>query len=224
VAKERLRVPQEKETEKRMMKLWNKTKTWDFGSTAITWRHRNGGQFFWKIFSWLLGAFVFGILTSIFFLIIQQPDLSLPTARMVFFVIFIAGIVSNLFRAIINGYEYKITDKALVHSHPFYGWEPLGRILGSEDKPFRIVYYCIYWQDVKEIREHQQDLTLLLKDEIEVQVPILPVMKVALHLNLKSSIPKERGTSKSDKEAYDKAALRIILQAAREARRAITSA
>jgi len=204
-----------------MMKLWNKTKKWDFGQTAITWRHRNTGQFFWKIFSWLLGAFVFGIGTSLFFLAIRQPDLSLPAARIVFFLVFLLGITSNLFRAIINGHEYKITDQALVFSHPFYGWEALGRFLGSEERPFRIIYYCIYWQNVKEIREHEQGIILLLKDDTEIQVPVLPVVKLALHLHVKSSIPKERGANKSDRDVYDKAVMRIILQSAREARRAV---
>lgn len=204
------------------MKIWNKTLTWDFGKTILTWRYRDVGRFFGKVFSWLLGAFVFGLLTSIFFAAIQQPDLSLPLARLVFFVVFIAGVTSNLFRAIIYGYEFKIAEKAIVMSHPFFGWEKLGVILGSEEKPFRHLNYYFYWQDVQEIREKDGSLELVLKEGHEIEVPVKNVTRLVMNLNLNKPRPKAKGGSKSEKLAYDKAVLQIVLQTAREARRDAT--
>jgi hypothetical protein len=40
-----------------------------------------------------------------------------------------------------------------------------------------------------------------------------------MNLNLQKPEPRVKGSSKSDKLAYDKAVLKIILQTAREARR-----
>ncbi|MBN1479619.1 hypothetical protein JXA70_05055 [candidate division KSB1 bacterium] len=200
------------------MKLWNKTFTWDFGDTILSWRIRDGARFFWKILSWLLGAFVFGLGTSIFFLAIQMPHMSLPAARAVFFIVFILGIVSNWFRAIVFGYQYKITQRAIVHAHPFFGWEKLGVILGSEDKPFRQMNYYFDWQEIKEIREQEKGL-VILKNDLEIEIPVHNVIKLVMNLNLNKPEPKAKGASKSEKLAYDKAVLRIVLQATREARR-----
>ena len=201
------------------MKFWNKTSEFNFGETIVTWRHRDAGRFFWKIFSWLLGGFVFGILTSIFFAAIQMPDISLPAARIVFFLVFIIGIVSNLFRALVYGYEYKITQKAIVHSHPFYGWERLGALLGSEDKPFRHIHYYLPWEELKEIREQEHGILLVLNEGHEIEVPVQNVVKLVMNLKLNKPKPSAKGASKSDKLAYDKAVLRIVLQSARETRR-----
>jgi hypothetical protein len=206
------------------MKLWNKTSNGDFGETILTWRYRDVGRFVGKIFSWLLGAFVFGILTSIFFLAIQKPDLSLPLARLVFFIVFIIGIASNFFRAIIYGYEFQIAQKAIVTPHPFFGWEKLGIILGSEEKPFRHVNYFINWDDMKEIREVENGIVLLLKNENEIELLIKNVTELTLNLNLKKNEPRAKGSSKSDKLAYDKAVAKIVLQTARETRRDVINA
>ena len=201
------------------MKLWNKTSNRDFGDTILTWRYRDVGRFVGKIFSWLLGAFVFGILTSIFFLAIQQPDLSLPLARLVFFIVFIIGVASNFFRAVIYGYDLQITQKAIVTPHPFFGWEKLGIILGSEEKPFRQVNYFINWDDTKDIRESENAIVLVLKNDNEIELPVKNVTELTLNLNLKKNEPQAKGSSKSDKLAYDKAVARIVLQTARETRR-----
>ncbi|MBN1466317.1 hypothetical protein JXA02_11175 [candidate division KSB1 bacterium] len=201
------------------MKMWNKTTKADFGKVILTWRHRDAGRFFGKIFSWLLGAFVFGILTSIFFAAIQLPDIALPAARIVFFIVFIFGLVNDLFRAIVNGYEYRITQKAIVYSHPFYGWERLGVLLGSAEKPFRQIYRYFFWQELKEIRELDHGILLVHRNENEIEVPVQNVIKLVMNLNLNKPEPKAKGSTKSEKTAYDKAVLRIVLQAARDARR-----
>lgn len=207
-----------------MKKLWDKSRKWKFGDTLVEWRHRDTSKFLSKIFSWLLGAFVFGLLTSIFFLSIGLPDLSLPLARAVFFIVFIAGVVSNLFRAVINGFHYIIGQDALVYRHPVFGWEPLGKILGSEDRPFRERYYSIPWEHVREIREQSPGFHLLLKDENEIFIPVVPVLKLAVNLNLSQPQAKQKGANKDQKVAYDKEVLKMVLQAAREARRSAQKA
>jgi hypothetical protein len=201
------------------MKIWQKVTTWVFDETIVSWRHQDISKFFWKIFSWLLGGFVFGILASIFFIAISRPDYAQPTARIVFFAVFIVGVSSNFFRAIISGFEYSITKTALIYSHPFFGWEKLGQMFGSEKKPFRHAYYYMNWVDVKEIREHEKGLELVMKNDEVLEIPVIAVTKLALNLNLKGPDPKEKGASKSEKLAYDKAVQRIVLQTAREARK-----
>ncbi len=201
------------------MKLWNKIFNGDFGDTILTWRYRDVGRFVGKIFSWLLGAFVFGILTSIFFAAIQQPDVALPMARLVFFIIFIIGIVSNFFRALVYGYHFKITQQAIVMAHPFFGWEQLGFLLGSKEKPFRHIDYYLKWQDIKEFRESENGITLILKKDEEIEILIKNVTELTLNLNLRKNEPRAKGSSKSEKLAYDKAVAKIVVQAAREARR-----
>jgi len=201
------------------MKIWEKTTAWIFGDIILSWRHRDFAKFFWKIFSWLLGGFVFGILAALFFIAIHRPDYSQPTARLVFFIVFLTGVISNFMRAVTYGYKYIVTPDALIYSHPFFGWEPLGKILGSENKPFRHTYYYVNWEEVKEIREHPKGVTIVLKNEEVLDVPVINVSKLAVNLNLKSPEHKEKGASKSEKLAYDKAVQRIVLQAVREARK-----
>lgn len=201
------------------MKLWNKTLNWEFGDTILTWRYRDAGRFGGKIFSWLLGAFVFGILTSIFFAAIHKADLALPLARLVFFVVFIVGVTSNLFRALIYGYQFKITQQAIVMPYPFFGWEKLGILLGSEEKPFRLLHYYLNWQDIKEIRDAENGIVLVLKNENEIEIIIKNVTELTLNLNYRKNEPRAKGSSKSEKLAYDKAVAKIILQAARETKR-----
>ncbi len=207
-----------------MKKLWDKAQAWQFGDTLVEWRHRDTSKFFSKIFSWLLGAFVFGLLTSIFFAAIGLPDASLPLARLVFFVVFIMGVVSNLFRAVINGFHYAITQQALVYEHPLFGWEGLGKLLGSDNKPFRQRFYFIKWQNVREIREQAPGFLLVLKNEHEIFVPVEPVLKLAVNLNLSQPEAKSRHMKKDEKAAYDKEARKMILQAARDARRSAQGA
>ncbi len=201
------------------MKIWKNARSWTFGDTILSWRHRDASRFFWKILSWLLGGFVFGILTSIFFLAIKRPEYAQQTARLVFFVVFLAGVLSNFLRAVIYGFKYSITPTALVYSHPFFGWEKLGALLGSQDKPFRQTYYFMPWEEVKEIKEHAKGVALVLKNEEVLEIPVVSVLKLTVNLNLNKPERKEKGASKSEKSAYDKAVQRMVLQTAREARK-----
>ena len=201
------------------MKIWIKTKAWNVGVVIVSWWQSDITNFFWKIFSWLLGGFVFGILAAIFFIAVHRPDYAQPTARQVFFIVFLTGVLSNFFRAAFYGYKSTVTPDALVYSHPMFGWEPLGKILGSEEKPFLQSYFYVPWKEVKEISEHPKGVTIVLKSEEVLDVPVVDVLKLAVNLNLKRPERKEKGASKSEKLAYDKAVQRIVLQASREARK-----
>jgi len=103
--------------------------------------------------------------------------------------------------------------------HPFFGWEKFGILLGSEEKPFRNLNYYLFWEDMQEIREMENAVTLVLKDENEIELPIKNVTKLTMNLNLKKPEPRVKGSSKSEKLAYDKAVAKIVLQTARETRR-----
>ncbi len=203
------------------MKIWKNSKSWTFGDIILSWRHCDVSRFFWKKLSWLLGGFVFGILTSIFFLAIKQPDYAQPMARVVFFVVFLTGVASNFYRAVVYGFKYSITPTALVYSHPFFGYEKLGALLGTRDKPFRQTYYYMPWEEVKEIREHPKGIALVLKNEEVLEIPVVSVKKLTVNLNLNQPTRKEKGASKSERFAYDKAVQRMVLQTAREARKYI---
>jgi hypothetical protein len=202
------------------MKIWQKTKNWDFGQTLLEWRHHDAGRLGGKIFSWLLGAFVFGILTSIFLAAVGQADLAQPWARLVFFVVLILGTASNVFRCIINGFNYKITQQAMVHVHPYLGWEKLSGFLGKLTSLFQVSYFTINWKTVKEIREQNNGILLILQDGQEAPVPVIPVSVVTLNLKLNTPEPRSKNRQKTDQKAYNKEVLRMVIKAARDAQKA----
>jgi hypothetical protein len=202
------------------MKIWQKTRNWDFGQTLLEWRHRDAGRLGGKIFSWLLGAFVFGILTSIFWAAVGQPDWAQPWARIVFFVVLILGTASNVFRCIINGLDYKITQQAMVHVHPYLGWEKFSGLLGKLMSAFQVSYFTINWRTVKEIREQKNGILLILQDGQEAPVPIIPVSVVTLNLKLNTPEPRSKNRQKTDQKAYNKEVLRMVIKAARDAHKA----
>lgn len=205
------------------MKIWHKTTNWNFGQSLVTWRNRDNNKFYWKILSWLLGAFVFGILTSIAFgYVLGLPDIAKPAAQIMFVIVYIIGMTSQLFRCILYGFHYQITEKAIVHIHPFYGWEELGKILGSENKPFKQLLFYFEWNEIKEIRESGNGMTCILKkDDTEVFIPVIPVTKLSMTLSKSSpdSLKEPKNKKRGDKETLDKNALKTVLQAAREARK-----
>jgi|GEM_PF-513061 len=225
------------------MKMWDKSKTDDFGSILVGWRHRSTSRFFSKIFSWLLGAFVFGLLTSIFFLAIGMSHLSQPAARIVFFVFFIPGIVSSYFRTIVNGIEYWITESAIVQLRPFSGFEKLNEMLGSPEHPFRRRYFSIPWSQVKDIKtdisskdqfysflglrqtkdmkeNDMSKLSLELTSDAAVEVPVKPVVKLSYYLEKQTKEKRKHHDAKPSD--LDSEAMRTILQKAREANKKST--
>jgi hypothetical protein len=202
------------------MKIWQKTRTWDFGQTLLEWRRRDYGRFGSKLFSWLLGAFVFGILTSILFMAVGQPDWAQPWARVVFFVVFIFGTTSSFFRCVVHGFNYKITQTAMVHVHPHLGWEKLDTLLGKMMYLFGESYLSINWKNIKEIREQKGGILIILENGQEEHVPVIPVLILTLNLKLNSPEPRSKSRAKGDRTAYDKEVLRMVIKAARDAHRA----
>ncbi len=221
------------------MKMWEKSKRKeDFGSILVSWRHRSTSRFFSKIFSWLLGAFVFALLTSIFFLAIGMSHLSQPAARIVFFVFFIPGIVSSYFRTIINGVEYWLTENAVVQLRPFSGFENLDKRLGSKEHPFRMRYFSIPWTRVKDLKtaisskdqfyawlglKQTRDMkesdgakmSLELTSGVSVEVPVKPVVKLSYYLDRQTKEKRKQPDSKPSD--LDSEAMQTILQNARKA-------
>lgn len=161
------------------MKIWRKTKKNTFEKLIVGWRVRSISRFLSKIFSWLLGAFVIGLLTSIFFLALNAPHLSQPFARLLFFVFFILGVLSNYYRSIVNGLEYWVTPNAFVKVRPFCGFERLNQILGGKTYPFRTEYYYIPWDEIKSVKEENEHIELLNeKGQAFYEIPMQKVLKL----------------------------------------------
>ncbi len=156
------------------MKTWKNIKDVQDHKSLFVWRHRNINQFYSKIFTWLLGGFVAGILTSLFFLTISMPDLSLPTARIAFFIVTVAGIISSFYRAVVNGLEYRLTDKGVVHIHPYVGIEPLAEAMGKI-KVFSPKYEFIPWTEVREISDEDEEFILVMKEKEPVNIGVSPL-------------------------------------------------
>ncbi|MDZ7724715.1 MAG: hypothetical protein U5R06_18375 [candidate division KSB1 bacterium] len=145
----------------------------EYDEYVFGWRVRSTGRFLSKIFSWLLGAFVIGLLTSIFFLLLNAPHLSQPMARVLFFIFFFLGIASNLFRDIVNGIEYRMTQNALVQVHPFCGFNKINSLIGSNTYPFRTEYFYIPWKNIKDIKDKTGKIQLIEKETdsmIDIQI------------------------------------------------------
>ena len=203
------------------MKAWQKQKNEDLGRPLFIWRHRAISRFFTKIFTWLLGGFVSGIMTSIFFLAIGLPDLSLLAARVVFFVVFIFGVISAFFRNVYHGIEYRITDKAIVHVKPWSGIESIGRFFGSEEKPFGQQAEFISWERTKEIKDQENSLVLVLKDKEDTVVA--GVAPVASYLNVvENKAPVNFPKLFVSDEKVNKTVLKQVVQMARDAKRSKT--
>lgn len=208
------------------MKIWKKSSRWNFGPTLIAWRHQDVKRYISRIFfTWLLGAFVFGLLTSIFFLTIGQDHLSLPLARIVFFVIFIYGLVTDLFRYVIRGLNYQVCRDGMVYVKPYIGWEPgSGTHFSQEKETVPSRYFYIPWQDVKDIQEDEEHMLLTVKDkkeDVELAIPVKPVIKASMHLDKQGSIQHFTSKTKTEKEKaeFQKEIMRSVLQTARQARK-----
>ncbi len=203
------------------MKTWQKVKNKDFGKPIFIWRYRAINRFFTKIFTWLLGGFVTGILTSIFFLAVGLPDVSLAAARIVFFVVFIFGLISAFFRNVYYGLEYRITETALVHVKPMCGIESIGRILGSVEKPFGQQFEYISWERTKELKDENNTFMMILKDNEEAT--IIGVAPVAGYCNVgENEAPVYFPKLFVSDEKVNKTVLKQIVQKARDARKART--
>ena len=197
------------------MKVWQKTKKNEFDEFVFGWRVRSTGRFLSKIFSWLLGAFVVGLLTSIFFLLLNAPHLSQPVARVLFFIFFILGIVSNFYRAVVNGIEYRMTADALVQVHPFCGFVKINSLISSGLYPFRTEYFYIPWENIKNISNEPGKIQLIEKESesiIDVQID-----RVLSYFGYNNGRFYERYKSENETvDSFNKQARQLILKTGRD--------
>ena len=196
------------------MKIWKKTKKNNFDDIILAWRMRSTGRFLSKIFSWLLGAFVIGLLTSIFFLAIQAPQLSQPMARLFFFIFFILGILSNYFRSFVNGLEYRITGDALVQVQPFSGFEKLNAVIGTDRYPFRTEYYFILWKDIKNIKDKAAKIQIM--DKATESLVDIHMDRILKYYGYKNGEFFEMTGSDESQQTFDKKSRQLILKTARD--------
>ena len=205
------------------MKLWQRgSLTTDFGPLLLIWRHRASGRFFSKIYSWLLGGFVMGLLASILFDAIGLGGFSLYAGRITFFVVFILGVLSAFFRNLAYGLDYRITRNALLHVRPLCSIESLLPADGKLRKGDRIDY--LPWEEIKSVNEAGGALSLTLKEGQVVELGVVPVLALWLPTP-EGGIEKRtsaQGGWKSSAE-LDKEALKLIVQKIRDLKKSTTS-
>ncbi len=206
------------------MKAWHKAKQKDFGNTLLVWRHRTLSRFFMKTGTWLLGGYVSGILTSIIIDTLGDPVLSQKAARVAFLVVFVFGVVNAFFQNVLNGVEFRISEKALVSVKSLFGstagsnWlESVGKLLGQHAE-------YILWNEIKEIKDEQKIILLVLKEsEATVTVDASSILRLeVLGADGKKDVRHSRNGKLavfSKDEKFDQEAMRLILQKAREAKR-----
>ena len=180
-----------------------------------------------KIFTWLLGGFVFGILTAIFFDIIGLVEIAQNAARIVFFIAFLSGVVNSFFRFIINGVEFIIMQKGLVAIKPVSGLEKLANLIERFFPRLNKSEY-IEWQDMKEIKEGNGELYVALEEGAgEFLLGVSPCLSVTAYNE--DGIGKTRESSSgrffffSSNPEFDKEALHRAVQKARFAKKMVTN-
>ncbi len=208
------------------MKVWHKDKQKDFGRMLLGWRHRAVGRFIMKIGSWILGAFVMGILSAIaLYVILQNAIAAQQGGRITFFVVLIIGIISAFFRHIYYGLYYRICEKALVAVRPFCGFEQLICPNGEIEKAFGTKLEYIPWESIKEVREKDGKLLLVLKEYKEpLKISVAPVR--ALLLPQRDGQVEKRsnqGGLFGKDISLDKETMRLVLQKIRETKRSSPS-
>ncbi len=206
------------------MKAWHKAKQEDFGRILLIWRHRAVSRFFMKIATWLLGGYVTGILTSIIIDTLGDPVLSQKAGRIAFLVVFVLGVVNAFFQNVLNGMEFRISEKALVSVKSLFGSAAGGNLLKSVGKLLGQHAEYILWNEIKDIKDEQQVIMLILKeDEATATVDISSLLRVeVLGVDGKKDIRHSRNGKLavfSKDEKFDQEAMRLILQKARDAKR-----
>lgn len=194
------------------MKIWRKSRERDFGQLYLTWRHRSGKRFFMKIGTWILGGFVIGILTSIVMHFLGLDDYAINAARLAFFISWGLGVMNAYLRNLYYGYEYRVTEKALLAVRPLVGLESINKQLG---KTLGQKYEYLPWSEIKDAKEEETDLALSLKNidemvKLGVSVVIFPDGR---------RVETDRNSSGSGEKKHSPEAARIIAQKIREVKK-----
>ena len=202
------------------MKLWKRAKGQDLGNVLISWRYKASSRFFTKILTWILGAFVFGIFASIALHTVGLTDLSLPAARIVFFVVLILGIIDAYFRNVVNGNEFQITENGLVHVKPFCGYDELADKLRSTNLAYFNKDEFVSWQKLTKIKETNEGLKFLLGNsgeelsaEISSAISVKNYNEDGMAVERKANVDKYSFSGKD--EQFDKELKKAIAQKAR---------
>jgi hypothetical protein len=202
------------------MKLWQRAKKNDLGKVLISWTFKAPSRFLTKILTWILGAFVFGIFTSIAFHTIGLTDIALPFARIVFFIVLALGIVDAFFRNIVNGNEYRVTENGLIHVKPYCGYDQLAEFLESTNIQYFNKHEYIAWEHIKEIKETQTSLAFIIRKTNESLIAeINGIIKVKNYNEDGNPLVKKAKISTfsfySKDEKFDKEVKKAIIQKAR---------
>ena len=204
------------------MKIWRKVKKEELGEPFLVWRHRATNRFFLKIGSWILGGFVFAILAAIVISIFRHPPQYIEdqVPWIVFFLVFIFGMLNAFIRNIYNGLEFRINGNGIVTVKPQHGFELLGFDKKDGLRPFGEVYELLPWSEIKELKE--QDDTIIMNFKIDANPLPLMVTPVVSYFEPNGKINLAHGGALklfSRDLQVDKDAMRTVLQKAREAKR-----
>jgi hypothetical protein len=197
------------------MQIWQRSdKGSDLGTTLLVWRHRDVGRFISKIFSWLLGGFVLGLLTAILCDFFGIPN-ETGYARVLFFVVFIGGVIGAFFHNLVYGLHYRVTDKALLYVRPLFGIES-AQESGLVRRPGDRIEY-LPWEQIKSAEEAEGGLFLHMKDDKTVRLGVTPVVAVWLPT---ADGGMEKRTSAQGlwhrSAALDKETLKLVIQKIRD--------
>ncbi len=201
------------------MKLWKRAKGQDLGNILISWRYKASSRFYTKILTWILGAFVFGIFASIALHTIGFTELSLPAARIVFFIVLILGIIDAYFRNVVNGNEFQITQNGLVHVKPFCGYDEIADKLRATNLGYFNKDEFISWDKIDKVRATEPGIIFLLKSKEELNAEITAAISVSNYNEDGNAVIKNSKVSKysfsSKDERFDKDLKNAIAQKTR---------
>jgi len=204
------------------MKTWRKVDDSNVGATLLIWRNRALNRFYIKILTWLLSGFVAGILTSIFMAAIGQAAIAQQYARIVFFVVFIGGIIGAFLRYVVFGIEYRIAEKAVIAPKPVFGLDVISRLLGIKMPSFGEKLRYVRWDEVQDIKVENRNLEIVKKDGNSISLGISPVVSLTIYSDDGRPVTKKRtGKYFAPETELDKEATRLIRQKAKESKKKI---
>ncbi len=190
----------------------------------LVWRHRSISRFFMKNATWLLGGYVTGILTSIIIDTLGEPVFAQKVGRVAFLLVFVFGVVNAFFQNVLNGMEFRISEKALLSVKSLFGVEATGNLLESIGRLLGQHAEFILWNEIKEIKDEQKTVMIVMKEDDSVAtIDISSVLRLDVFT---ADGKKETRASRNGKlailskdEKFDQEAMRLILQKARDAKR-----
>lgn len=160
------------------MSYWIKEKNPDFGKIHMSWSNRSYSRMFIKILTWLLMAFVLAIISAIVVYSFVPPEKAHPLIRMLFFLVFIYGIVSAFVGCVYRGQKYSITEKELVNHQPLWKGGILAVWLRERLGVAQKYIEYLPLNKITKINKGDKHLQVVLEDEGELTVAVSPVLEV----------------------------------------------